>query len=167
MALLVALLCVTTAWTDFLYRKVSNVLLLIVMAGAACVLLLDGGAGIAPGQRVLGSLLAFAIMLPIYVIGRMGAGDVKFMAVAGFFVLPAGVLPIWVGGSLLALVHALFVQGARYAAARDWQFGLVGYIRVRIGMHSLGGAFAEKRKNVIPFAGYLSLIMLGQLIFAR
>lgn len=69
------------------------------------------GAGAGLGKSLLGALSGLAIMLPLYFLHAMGAGDVKLMAAVGAFlgplpVLGAALLTFAVGG-LLSLIAAL------------------------------------------------------------
>lgn len=58
-----------------------------------------------------GAVLGLALMLPGYLFGGTGAGDVKLLAALGTWLGPAGVLMAFlysaIAGGVLALVHAL------------------------------------------------------------
>ncbi|SOY58384.1 putative PREPILIN PEPTIDASE TRANSMEMBRANE PROTEIN [Cupriavidus taiwanensis] len=83
--------------------------------------LLAGQAADPPlAARLIGAGLALAVTLPVYALGRMAAGDVKFLTVAGLFTGPQGLVVAWVVGSLLGLVHALLALAlARRTPAAD------------------------------------------------
>ena len=98
------------AWMDFKERRIPNRL---VIAGIGVALLsqiaIYGVAGC--GAALAGLTLGFALMLPFYVVGAMGAGDVKLMGMVGVGlgpggVLSAAVLTVLIGG-LLALALAM------------------------------------------------------------
>lgn len=69
------------------------------------------GAGAGLGQSLLGALTGLAIMLPLYFLHAMGAGDAKLMAAIGAFLGPLPVLGAalltLVAGGLLSLIAAL------------------------------------------------------------
>jgi prepilin peptidase CpaA len=105
-----AAFAIAAAWMDYKERRISNRL---VVAGIVAALLsqtlLHGVAG--SGAALAGGALGLALMLPFYIIGGMGAGDVKLMAMVGVGLGPAGVfsaavLTFLIGG-LLAVVLAI------------------------------------------------------------
>jgi prepilin peptidase CpaA len=101
---------VAAAWMDIKERRIPNRL---VIAGIGVALLsqiaINGVAGC--GAALGGLALGFALMLPFYVVGAMGAGDVKLMAMVGVGLGPMGVLSAalltFLIGGLLALVLAV------------------------------------------------------------
>lgn len=86
---------------------------------------------IAMSDAAVGALVGFLVLLPGYVLGKMGAGDVKLMAVCGCYLGAAGVvnaaLMTFIAGGVLGLlwvaldrfaVHPLVVVGrARYLSS--------------------------------------------------
>ena len=60
---------------------------------------------------IQGLLLGFAILMPIYLLRAMGAGDVKLMAMVGAFLGPADVVGVvvatFLAGGVMALVVAV------------------------------------------------------------
>ncbi|MES2299566.1 MAG: A24 family peptidase [Pseudomonadota bacterium] len=109
-ALKLVVLCVLLAcaiWSDVRERRIPNRL----VAGGACaglaLSLLPGQDGLA--QAGAGLLLGFAFLLPFYLLGTMGAGDVKLMAAVGTFLgvtgtIGATLLTLLAGGVLAILV---------------------------------------------------------------
>lgn len=115
------ILLMLAVWHDIRSRRIPNY---VVFSGALLALVLQaalpGGAGlfVTPfgGLGLLGALAGLgaglAMLLPLYALRAMGAGDVKLMAMLGAFVgWPAivgiGVLTLLAGGVLAVLV-ALF-----------------------------------------------------------
>jgi len=82
------------------------------------------GGGNALGEGVLGALVGFAVLLPLYLLRATGAGDVKFLAALGtllgpYWTLIAGIYTLLAGGVLAlsylgfgALRSSLSVAGA-------------------------------------------------------
>ncbi len=110
-ALLVLLLI--ASWQDIRHYRIPNTL---VFSGVVIGLLLNtfcpqdmGGLGIFPS--LVGMGIGLAILLPLYMIRAMGAGDIKLMAMIGAFVGPSSILMITVyvllAGGILALCVAL------------------------------------------------------------
>ncbi|MHA7601544.1 A24 family peptidase [Alicycliphilus sp. T452] len=154
---------------DLRTRKVRNWMVLLGLAMGTAALF--GGAQ--PFQVPLwsglaGMLAAFAVLLPFYALGWMGAGDVKFAAVMGlWFGLSPQLLLIWVGGSLLAGLHGLLVllwRGLRRGSHGTW---LQARLPARLAMAmALAAPPAPPAKapqgrpaieRSIPYAGYMAL----------
>jgi prepilin peptidase CpaA len=103
-------LLLIAALTDFRTRRIPNWLTLAGFgAGLLAGFLSAGWSGL--GAALLGGAAGFAVFFFIYVLGAMGAGDVKLMAAAGtFFGVP---LIFWAAvcsaifGGVLAMIMAL------------------------------------------------------------
>lgn len=160
MALIVTLLCVTTLWTDFHYRKVPNLALACALIAAGLVLSLGYGSSLPLGTRALGFAIGFAVMLPAYLLGRMGAGDVKFFAVVGLFIGPSGLLPVWLVGTLLAFVHACAVLALRHSIVVGWFAIAVDQWQRRFGVFHVPRPETVDRTRGIPYAAYLAVGVL-------
>ncbi|MDQ0143383.1 A24 family peptidase [Cupriavidus necator] len=118
--MIAALLCAATLYTDFAYRRVPNLLLAIAVLALGLALIAGQTAEPSLAARLVGAGLGLAVTLPVYALGRMAAGDVKFLTVAGLFTGPQGLVVAWVVGSLLGLVHALLALAlARRTPAAD------------------------------------------------
>jgi prepilin peptidase CpaA len=123
-AALYLLLLALAVRSDVRTRRIPNKLVLAgMLSGAALQLLLPAGEGLfshAFGslgltQALAGLGLGLLVLLPMYALGVMGAGDVKLLAMAGVFlgpdeVLRAALLTMLAGG-VLALAAACW-QGA-------------------------------------------------------
>ncbi|MBA5639936.1 prepilin peptidase [Duganella sp. LX20W] len=119
-AVVLAGLLAAAVWHDVRTRRIPNRLVFGgAVAGLAFQTLLPAGAGLfASPFGALGLLnglaglgLGLALLLPLYMLGAMGAGDVKLMAMSGAFlgphdVLGAALLTLMAGG-VLALTVAL------------------------------------------------------------
>jgi prepilin peptidase CpaA len=104
---LMAILLGASAWAvreDLLAHRIPNRLTGSLL-GAGCVLQLAFGGWNALGQAVLGALVGLAVLLPLYLLRAMGAGDVKFLAAIGALLGPhwaliAGIDTLIAGGVL-------------------------------------------------------------------
>src|SRR5918995_70903 len=88
--LLVAVLC-RIGFLDFSKQKIRNVDVLVVLGLGGATMAIGWIAGIGLWQVGLGvaaALLIFCLLVPFWLLGKVGAGDVKFLAVS----------PIVIGG---------------------------------------------------------------------
>jgi prepilin peptidase CpaA len=116
---LLLLMVSIAAVNDLATRRIPNRLLLAGLAGS----LLLHGLSAEPGAALLsafgGMLLGLAIFLPFYLVRGMAGGDVKMMAVVGFFTGPTDAFQIaiftWCAGGVMALVLILLRSRLRLA----------------------------------------------------
>lgn len=117
---LLLVLLVVALGQDLAARRISNRVVLIgLLAGLACQGLLPAGDGLFLPQGgslglvrgFFGMLVAGGLLLPLYLLRAMGAGDVKLAGVVGVFLGPwqaiGAVLLIFLAGGFLALVVAV------------------------------------------------------------
>jgi len=108
---LLLLLVSIAAVNDLATRRIPNRLLLAGLAGALALHLASAERGVLLLAALGGMLLGLAIFLPFYLVRGMAAGDVKMMAVVGFFTGPADTLQIaivtWCVGGVMALLFVL------------------------------------------------------------
>ena len=163
---LVALLLGTqVASSDLMARRVSNRVLLVVLACATAMQLLQIGNPPSLPDCLLGGALGLAVLLPFYAIGWMGAGDVKLFAVIGFLLGSSVLLPVWLIASLAAGAHALLVvawpSAARCApipllrAVQSLQ-GSTFYLDWQMDLRS-----ARRGRRGIPYAAYMGLALIA------
>ena len=121
-AVAVAAITLIASDTDFRSRRIPNVLTLPALLAAFVAHAIAGGW---PGvqQTLLGAVVAGGILLPGWLMGWMGAGDVKLMAAVGAWLS----WPV----SLTATLASLIAGGA---------FALVVAVRHRALGRSLRGA---------------------------
>jgi prepilin peptidase CpaA len=94
------------SWSDLRTRKIPNYLTLgAALAGLAYNLAVYGWGGL--GTSMLGLLLGFGLLILPYLLGGIGAGDVKAMAALGAWLGPAWTLSLFcymaIAGGLLSL----------------------------------------------------------------
>ncbi|MFG5780182.1 prepilin peptidase [Comamonas sp. J-3] len=157
---------------DLRSRKVRN---WMVLAGLATgTLALFSGVQpfwVEPWDGLLGALVAFAVLLPFYVIRWMGAGDVKFAAVMGlWFGLSPYLLVIWLGGSLLAGLHGMAVIAWRRLRLSAWGGWLQAYLPTPLAASLAppatvtaehdGASGPRIIQRSIPYAGYMAIAAL-------
>ena len=116
---------------DIRTRRVPNALTFGTAIAALVVHLLSGGwQGL--GWVATGWAVGLAMFLPLFLLGGLGAGDVKLLAALGAWLGPAGAL--WIGvygaiaGGVLAVVVAAWRGYFRTAIRNLW--GLLCYWKV-------------------------------------
>lgn len=175
--LILCILLALAVWNDLRTRRIPNAL---VFGGALVGLLLNSsmapGAGlfIAPfGGIGFWSALAglgagLGLLLPMYALRALGAGDVKLMAMVGAFVGPwtvAGItLLTLLAGGVLALVVAAF--NGRLKSVLNNTFHMIKYSLLR----SLAGDLAKieapaPASGRLPYAVAIAAGALPYLVF--
>lgn len=150
MALGVAL---TACVTDVGSRRIPNVL---TLGGAAAALVFHAvtaeGAGI--GTAAMGWLVGTAVFLPFFLLGGMGAGDVKLMAALGAWLGPAEAFAIAIYASLAGGVLALGVALATgYLRTAFRNVGGLLKFWWLVGPRPMAGMTLEQSKSPrVPFA---------------
>lgn len=118
---LLLLMVSIAAVNDLATRRIPNRLLLAGLGGALLLHVLSPE----PVRALLGGLCGFAlglvVFLPFYLVRGMAAGDVKMMAVVGFFTGPGEAIEIavltWCAGGVMALGLVLLRSRVKLALA--------------------------------------------------
>ncbi|MQA39905.1 prepilin peptidase [Rugamonas aquatica] len=123
--ILLTLLLTLAVWQDVRARRIPNLLILAGLLSAfALQLLLPAGSGLftqpfgAIGLlwSLAGFALGLALLLPMYALRTLGAGDVKLLAMIGAFTGPRAVFGIalctLLAGGVLALLVSLYHRKA-------------------------------------------------------
>ena len=154
----VATFAVLAIWFDLRARRVPNWLVLAGLVVAIVLMGLGPVAALAPGWRdaLLGGAIGFAVYLPLYAMGWMGAGDVKFFGVAGLMSGWHGLLPVWVVGSLLAGLHGVLILVARSTDAAS----PAAWWLMRVCPSFVRWDAAHARQRGIPYAAYMAVGLL-------
>jgi prepilin peptidase CpaA len=117
--LAVLILGVLASWCDVRTRHIPNVLTL----GGAVVALTYGFVSLGPAgfsYGVLGWLTGFALFLPFFLLGGMGAGDVKLLACLGAWLGPRSALWMALYASMAGGVMAVCVALAAGYLRQAW-----------------------------------------------
>lgn len=161
LALLVAVPLITCGmYTDVRARRISNRLnLALVLAGLAISGINGGLQGLADGALGLG--VGLGILIPFYVMGALGAGDVKFMAAIGTWLGPAGSLYALVGGVVLAGLFAC-VEIARSKQRRLYLTNLMVIANKLISRRIFNSDVASyehlsQNRTLMPYGVFLGL----------
>jgi prepilin peptidase CpaA len=132
--ILLCCLMAMAVWSDLRTRRIPNRL---VFGGALLGLLLNtlypAGAGLLVGEpfggiglpwALAGLAMGLGLLLPMYMLRALGAGDVKMMAMVGAFVGPgpvgACVLLTFLAGGVLAVAVALATGKLRATLHNTW-----------------------------------------------
>lgn len=120
--IVLSLLLAGAVWQDVRSRRIPNVLVLVglVLAFALQAVLPEGeGLFLAPFGSIgllwslAGVATGLALLLPMYALRALGAGDVKLLAMIGAFVGPGAAIGIaactLLAGGMLALVVSLYL----------------------------------------------------------
>jgi len=123
--LLASAFLVLICLTDTLQTRIPNFLTLaLALAGTGYHVWVAGAAGLA--SAVLGLLTGFVLLLGPYLLGGMGAGDVKALAALGTLFGPFGTFQVFLymglAGGVLALLHYLLTANLRETAT-SWVNG--------------------------------------------
>lgn len=130
---------------DFWYRKVPN-LLLVIMLVFGLVALFSGYElffGRSWAAAVFGFFGGLVFFLPLWVKKIMGAGDVKFIAVLGFMLG-------WKFAGLIVLVSGLFAGS--HSVFQALQIRKEGFKN-------------KRERRGVPYAGYIALTAIIWLIW--
>lgn len=129
--------------SDVQCRRIPNKLILAGLC-AGCLLngalpegngflsVLPGAAGI--GAALAGAAVGFCLMLPMYLLRALGAGDVKLMAMTGAFLGPDVIarvaLATFIAGGVLSLLVAIRAGRLRCLADNLRTMLLAGYFKL-------------------------------------
>jgi len=171
------LLLLASVWTDVKGGKIPNQ---FVFSGLGLGILfntaLPEGLGFAsslPGglglwSALAGAAIGLAVMLPMYLLRAMGAGDVKLMAMVGAFLGPedviGAVLCSFITGGVLSLGYAWKIGVLRRTLQNIWFILYSGAIKIAGGsVPMLEGAPETAAK--FPYAVAIAVGTLGYLVW--
>jgi prepilin peptidase CpaA len=161
---LLALALVIAIEADFFEQRIPNLLVgLVIVAGVALNVAgpangQEGMLGEFPGalggtQAVFGVLVGLALFLPLYMVGAMGAGDVKLLAAIGSFTGPVEVVGVAVFVAACGGLLALGLTVARHKSRQAWA-NMVLIFNSAMGTGVAGKGFDATRQTALrmPYA---------------
>ncbi|MDE1943488.1 MAG: prepilin peptidase [Betaproteobacteria bacterium] len=127
------MLVAVAAYHDLKARRVPNTLVLL---GSVLAVVLSLSMQTPSFRQMLeGAAVGLMLLLPFYLVGKMGAGDVKLMAIVGAFLGVKGALVsallAMLAGGILALWFLAFRLGNRLPYAVAIFAGVTGYAVMR------------------------------------
>lgn len=140
------------AWRDFTTQKISNrdvLLLLCLGAGSLQLMSVLSGSWWDMGLSAVAGLVLFVALFPFWALRKVGAGDVKLMAVMPFLIGGSGLLVFSMLLLVFALATALLVKNPFMLPA--------GVFRVYV-QHL-------DRKGVVPFGVPISMAAICTIAF--
>ena len=149
------------AWGDLRTYRIPNFLTIgAALAGLIFQAAFYGLNGL--GSGLLGLLLGFFLLFPVYLMGGMGAGDVKALAALGAWLGPSLTLMLFIymaiAGGLVAL-GVLLYKGLLWVKIRQGWSYLISWILVRPTGLSPGPAPKAEVKG-IPYGVAIALGMV-------
>ncbi|MDX8436005.1 prepilin peptidase [Mesorhizobium abyssinicae] len=140
------------AWVDFTTQKITNrdvLLLLCLGLGSLVLLSVQSGSWWDLSLSALAGLLLFVVLFPFWTLRKVGAGDVKLMAVVPLLIGGNGLVVFSVLLLVFALATALIVKNPFLLPA--------GVFRVYV-QHL-------DRKGVVPFGVPIALAAISTIAF--
>ncbi|MER8464071.1 prepilin peptidase [Mesorhizobium sp. M1396] len=140
------------AWLDFTTQKIANrdvLLLLCLGAGGLLLLSLQSGSWWNMGLSAIAGLLLFVALFPFWALRKIGAGDVKLIAV----------VPFLIGGSDLVVFSVLLLVFALATAAIVKNPFMLPAGAFRLIVQHLD------RKGVVPFGVPIAIAAICTIVF--
>ena len=125
-------------------------------------------------NSVFGVLCGSGVLLLLYLMGGMGAGDVKLMAGVGAWLALPLTLYVFIASVLVAAVYAVVLVVANGRIRETWlNFQIIWHRVCAIGRH-LGADDrveqevnrGDRRRRVVPFAAMIAVGLVGLLILS-
>jgi len=154
-----------TTVTDLWSFKIYNVLTVPLLVSGLIYHSVVGGMVGFQGS-LLGALFGFGALLAFYVMGGMGAGDVKLMAAIGAWLGLPVTFHLFIASSLAAGVYSVILLVVGQSLVETWTNFQILWLRlVILGRHMGTGERVEaevnrpdRRRRLVPFA---AMVMIG------
>ncbi len=144
---------VIAAWYDWTSWRIPNALL-AASAAASLILALFAVDGIGLASSLAGGLTGLGLFMPVYLLRRMGAGDVKLLATLGLFSGPLLCIDIALMSSLAGGVWALsylFMQSRHGQQLRFAVQSVLGTNFIRLSSQSPAPTLDGKQGAMMPY----------------
>jgi prepilin peptidase CpaA len=147
------------AFTDIRSFRVPNYITFpLLLAGIVFHACISSGQGLSFG--LAGAAVGFACLIIFYVLGGVGAGDVKLLAAMGAWIGPQAILALFMVAAILMGIYAAYLA---LRAGNLWQSVIKASLILQQGMaivkhlgpeerveEAVKGS--ERRKHLVPFA---------------
>ncbi|HPF38371.1 MAG TPA: A24 family peptidase [Phycisphaerae bacterium] len=171
-----ALLILTPAmayacWRDLKEHRIPNWLCgLLVLSGFVVHGVLKGWSGL--GESLSGAACGFGLLIALWLIHAMGAGDVKYMAGVGAWLGPemtfhAVIAGILVGGAISVGMIVYQRTWSRFASNMGLMLVKLSSARTAFGEFASANQFSGNGKASVPYAIPLTLGVWGVLLFSQ
>ena len=160
--------------TDVWKFKVYNLLTFPLMLSGLFYHVVHGGASALAGS-FLGAMVAFGIMIVLYAMGGMGAGDVKFVTAIGAWLGLPLTLYVMMAGCIAAGVYALVLLVSAPSLKETLLNIQLLWIRlVCLGRHITSEdrvetevKRADRRRRLIPFSAMMGIGLVVTLVWLQ
>jgi len=170
----VTLATVFSAATDLWKFKVYNVLTIPLLISG---LVYHGAIGGTPefSRSLFGALFGFGILVAPYIMGGMGAGDVKLMSAIGAWLGFSLTYQVFIASSIAAGIYALVLILMSRKLQEAWiGFQIIWHRFTAFGRY-LGAEDRvetevvrdDRRRRIIPFAAMLAIGLVATLFWLR
>lgn len=172
-AVVIAATC-CAAVTDIRSFKVYHAVTLpLLLSGIGVRTLLGGWAGL--GDSLAGALFGFGSLLLFYILGGMGAGDVKLMAGVGAWLGMPMTFHVFLAASLAAGVYAMALVLLHHGLGETMVYLQLTWLRLASLGRRLGSDEMiedelkrdDRRHRLVPFAAMILVGVVAALIWQR
>jgi prepilin peptidase CpaA len=170
--IVVLVAAVVATATDITRFRIHNALTLPLLVSGLIYHALMGGTADFMGS-LLGACLGFGTLIAFYVMGGVGAGDVKFLAGIGAWLGIPLTFHVFIASSLAAGVYAVGLILTNQTGREIWiRFQILGHRLWAIGRHlgkddcvETAVDAEDRRRRVIPFAAMVTVGLLALLLY--
>jgi prepilin peptidase CpaA len=168
----VTMATLVSAVTDLWKFKVYNVLTVPVLVSGLIYHAIVGGTS-EFSDSLTGALFGFGILIAPYIMGGMGAGDVKLMAAVGAWLGFPLTYQVFIASSIAAGIYALVLILMSRKLLETWVGFQIMWHRVTVFGRYLGAddrvetevVRDDRRRRIIPFAAMIAVGLIATLVW--